>query len=308
MQNTSHTSRSGGFSFGGLPDVLLDGIFDYSGLPEIAACAAASVELRSALRRRTPALQRRLVLRRFPILTTIIGDDATDTPTPRELFQSQTRLYAEDPAPFPGLAQGSLDGYTFSVEIEIQTHNRTNRTTTPDSIESLFVGRGKVVPGPLAKLRFDIPEGVFNRAWNGRPPPRTADGYDGPDHILYVRLMVSRGDYSRATLGQCRADGYLDQNWQYAPHGIRPRDCSIVFLNFGMWRHGFGEKWAFSWLTGGPNMNSFYSPRTEVEWFAPSEGSESTLDVKFEWEHWNERRPMSTEDFEQALRSYVNWT
>ena len=53
------SSQSPRWSLGDLPDVLLAGALDYSDLGEVAACAAASLQLRDGLRRVAPALQRR---------------------------------------------------------------------------------------------------------------------------------------------------------------------------------------------------------------------------------------------------------
>lgn len=115
--------RSSGFSFGNLPDVLLDGVFDYCDLPELAASAATTVELRVGLRRLSPALERRLVLRRFPILSAVIGDGATDEagmPSPRELFLSQEQLFDETGA-VPYAPHSTLNDYGFVAELELAT-------------------------------------------------------------------------------------------------------------------------------------------------------------------------------------------
>ena len=243
-------------SLGDLPDVLLAGALDYCDLREVAACAAASVQLRDGLRRVAPALQRRLVFRRFPILATI-GDDTAEEPPPRELFLSQTRLFADRPDFAP--LRRAFDDYVFSVEIEIQVSRKITDAdgffTVTSSRESLFVGRGKTLPGSQAQVEFDIPSDVFDRVWSRRPEyhldtqerlERLQRNFLDPTVFaerLFLRLMASKG-YSRARLAQGEADDYenFDTMERFNYSGGR----QILFVKEGMGRHGEAD--ALDWL------------------------------------------------------------
>lgn len=295
MQNTSHTSRSGGFSFGGLPDVLLDGIFDYSGLPEVAACAAASVDLRDGLQRNSPALERRLVLRRFPILATIRAD-AAEEPSPRELFLSQNLLFAPRPVYRP--LNRSINDYVFSVELELQISRQSGQEVLDEVVshESIFVGTGVLNGDPGVTIQFDIPEGVFARNFDWE-----RDEVITEQRVL-LRLMASKG-YSRARLGQGFADEYYENGERSHPY--------IMFYNLGMgmWQHG--QEQPLDWLTDVQTSNDvYYLPEVEATWEPKDEdeSNASLLLVTFRWVNNFNNEGMTEEEVVQALERYATWT
>jgi len=321
MQNTSHTSRSGGFSFGGLPDVLLDGIFDYSGLPEIAACAAASVELRVGLRRLSPALERRLVVRRFPILSAVIGDGATDEagmPSPRELFLSQEQLFDETGA-VPYAPHNTLNDYGFVAELELATieHDPVEDHYFVASRESIFVGKGQAL-GNRADIRFNIPGGVFIRAW-----PATEWHVPTAETRVSLRVMATRGRYSRARLGQgdafdCEEENKGDSRGRHG-HGRR-----IHFENMGLMQHGETAENS-EWMRQTANHyipEMFDDPHTHPEIFASWEvygwnfppyndpDRHSTIRVEFRWSSQSSEdvQNMTAAEVAIALERHVNWT
>ena len=92
---------------------LLREVLSYSELRTLAASASACRALRDAV---PPKLAHKLVLRKFPILSTIV-DASTPMPPARELFESQTRLFdGETPDVSP---THSLDEYVFSLELTV---------------------------------------------------------------------------------------------------------------------------------------------------------------------------------------------
>ena len=275
-------------SLGDLPDVLLAGALDYCDLREVAACAAASVQLRDGLRRVAPALQRRLVLRRFPILSTIDAS-AEAPPPPRELFLSQTRLFAAERPALPPLSR-SFDEYVFSIELELVISHRSDQGVVTTSRESIFVGKGDTTGGDLhARVDFDIPEDIFNRAW---------ESHRG-DPDLYLRVMASKG-FSRARLGHGKVDLYEGE----IGHGRE-----IVFFNLGLaprrgWRHG--EMEGLDWLQERQlDADYFHTPAVEAYW---TDEVPSTLVLDFRWANPNDDNQMSREDAACALERYANWT
>ena len=278
-----------GFSFSSLPDVLLTGIFDYSGLPEVAACAAASVELRDDLKRLSPALERRLVLRRFPILATIRAD-AAEEPSPRELFLSQNLLFA--PRPVYGPLSRSINDYVFSVELELQISRQSGQEVVV-SHESIFVGTGVLNGDPGVTIQFDIPEGVFDRNfdWDSRDEDIT-------EQRVLLRLMASKG-YSRARLGQGFADEYI---------GVDP--CIMFYnLGMGMWQHGQAQP--SDWLTDVQTSNDVYClPQVEANWEPKDEdeSNASLLLVTFRWVDNFNNEDMTKDEVVQALERYATWT
>ena len=279
-------------SLGDLPDVLLAGALDYSDLGEVAACAAASIQLRDGLRRVAPALQRRLVLRRFPILSTIDAS-AEEPPPPRELFLSQTRLFAAERPALPPLSR-SFDQYVFSIELELVVSHSGDQGVVTTSRESIFVGKGEVIGGELhAQVSFEIPKDVFNRAWESRVyRPR-------PD--LYLRVMASKG-FSRARLGHGTVDNYEDHaNAQV-----------MMFYNLGLapsrgWRHG--EMDGLDWLQGRQlDADNFHIPTVEAYWDLTEDEVVSTFVLDFQWANQNDDREMTREDAARALEHYAKWT
>jgi SHAQKYF class myb-like DNA-binding protein len=303
-------------SLGDLPDVLLAGALDYSDLGEVAACAAASVQLRDGLRRVAPALQRRLVLRRFPILSTI-GDDTAEEPPPRELFLSQTRLFADRPAFAP--LRRAFDDYVFSLELELKISRRSDQGVVTTSRESIFVGRGKTSPCSEAQVEFDIPSDVFDRVWSRRPEyhldtherlERLQRNFLDPTVFaerLFLRLMASKG-YSRARLGQGEADDYenFDTMERFNYSGGR----QILFINLGMgeWRHGEAD--ALDWLRDEMEASetyNFFLPAVTASWNLEGEG-DSKLRMDFELEEDGRNNPMTREKAAEALERYANWT
>ena len=289
-----------GVSIEDFPDVLLAGILDFSGLGEIAACAAASAELRDGLKRLSPGLERRLVFRRFPMLE-MIGDDTNEEePPPRELFLSQTRLFAERPR-FAPLSR-SIDDYVFCAELELLSSRRSDQGAVITARESIFVDTGGAYGGPRAEIHFYIPGGLLDRAFQFS----LGDDDDSAFvHEVHLRLMASRG-YSRARLGQGVADEY-------------ERDRRIEFYNLGIGGAALqhGPPQASDWLVDIgdmynklPSIEAIWEPLDEDDimyWPRPEPGA-SGLTVNFRWSDNFHNADMSGEEVVQALERYATWT
>mmetsp|Transcript_11125 Transcript_11125/g.33186 ORF Transcript_11125/g.33186 Transcript_11125/m.33186 type:complete len:302 (-) Transcript_11125:24-929(-) len=186
-----------------LPGDVLDAVLSFSDLRTLPA-AAASSEFRDGFARCCPALARKLVLRRFPILASVAGNDRS----PRELFLSGVRIFPETlprrpPMDVPTTA---LTDYAFSLEIELRrrvilaTNGKGRKRTGPDRRETVYVGSANAILQDGAM--FTIPAGIFERCYPER-------GGETPGaYVLkpYMRVMASRRTASRglefARLGQ----------------------------------------------------------------------------------------------------------
>ena len=121
----------------GLPDEVLLEVLNFSGLREFGACAAASSEIRGGLKRLSPALGYKLVLRRFPILAVMFeGAETTELPPPRELFESQARMTRPPPTGY--IPTRGLDDYTFLLQVELHDEDVEGETTYT---ETLWAGK-----------------------------------------------------------------------------------------------------------------------------------------------------------------------
>ena len=123
---------------------LLREVLSYSELRTLAASAATCRALLDAV---PPKLAHMLVLRKFPILSTIV-DAAKPMPPARELFESQARLF-DAPPPTVAPTRG-LDEYVFSLELTVD--------------DSKYVGAGVVQDDAAgAQIRFTgIPKAFWD--------------------------------------------------------------------------------------------------------------------------------------------------
>ncbi len=146
------------------PEDVLGAIIAFVDLPMRFACVAASRTTRDACTRLSPRLENSLVLKRFPLLTTV-----TDIRTaPRELFRTFTDFEARN-SPFarpPQTTASGLEAFTLSLELVVGKWSQGETRTVFRTHESVFVGtgrRGQSQPGRTA-YEWTVPEGVFQRA------------------------------------------------------------------------------------------------------------------------------------------------
>ena len=124
---------------------LLREVLSYSDLRTLAAGASTCRALLDAV---PPKLAHELVVRKFPILSTIV-DASTPMPPARELFESQALLFgAPPPAVVPSRG---LDEYVLSLELTVDG--------------SKHVGTGVVLDNTEAQIRFTgIPKALWDAA------------------------------------------------------------------------------------------------------------------------------------------------
>ena len=252
----------------GLPEDVTTSVLSYSDLRGVAACAAASSELKRCLARLSPDLEHRLVLRRFPLLATVAEHVDAE---PRELFYSQMHLFEERPHRNLAPTRG-LDEYIFSLEIEFQQRDSLMNIVHR---ESVFVGTGSPTEGS-ATLKFHPPADRWEEAVES-------------DMNIFVRVMATkRFEKGRARLGQGSVDDFYD---------------GLIFYSLGRMRHevetgprptsfldqSIGDAWGNEW----PELNG--------KWGV------SDFDLHFAWENPNDSREMSVEDACLALEHYVTW-
>ena len=121
---------------------LVREVLSYSDLRTLAAGAATCRALLEAV---PPKLAHELVVRKFPILSTIV-DAAKPMPPARELFESQSRLF-DAPPPTVAPTRG-LDEYVFSLELTVDGSN--------------YIGTG-VLDEAEAQIRFTgIPKALWD--------------------------------------------------------------------------------------------------------------------------------------------------
>jgi hypothetical protein len=252
----------------GLPEDVTTSVLSYSDLRGVAACAAASSELKRCLARLSPDLEHRLVLRRFPLLATVAEHVDAE---PRDLFYSQMNLFEERPHRNLAPTRG-LDEYVFSLEIEFQQRDSLMNIVHR---ESVFVGTGSPTEGS-ATLKFHPPADRWEEAVES-------------DMNIFVRVMATkRFEKGRARLGQGSVDDFYD---------------GLIFYSLGRMRHevetgprptsfldqSIGDAWGNEW----PELNG--------KWGV------SDFDLHFAWENPNDSREMSVEDACLALEHYVTW-
>ena len=123
---------------------LLREVLSYS---DLRTLAAGAVTCRALLEAVPPKLAHELVVRKFPILSTIV-DASKAMPPARELFESQARLF-DAPPPTVAPTRG-LDEYVFSLELTVD--------------DSKYVGAGVVQDDAAgAQIRFTgIPKAFWD--------------------------------------------------------------------------------------------------------------------------------------------------
>ena len=258
----------------GLPEDVTTSVLSYSDLRGVAACAAASSELKRCLARLSPDLEHRLVLRRFPLLATVAEHVDAE---PRDLFYSQMKLFEEDGPSQRLVPTRGLDEYIFSLEIEFHQMNGHSIVHR----EAVFVGSGSPLEGS-AILKFHPPADLFERAVTA-----VESGMN-----IFVRVMATkRFEKGRARLGLGGPDdlteGVIFEFWSFGSmrHEVETGPRPTSFINQSIDENG-GSEW----------------PELDGQWCY-----DSGFDLHFRWENPHGSRTMSVEDACLALEHYVTW-
>ena len=283
-----------------LGDDPTSSILSYSDLRGWAACAAASSAFNRCLKRLSPHLEHRLVLRRFPLLATVAEEMDPDRTAPRELFYSQMYLFEERQSR-PLAPTRGLDDYIFSLQIECNPRGEGDRQR-----ESIFVGIGSPTlwqppwtEEALAAIEFHPPADVF---------ARVADHFydrDFDDAVMdiHVRVMATkRFEKGRARLGQGSVNDFTDGTDGRARAGGRH---SFIFRDLDTMRKSlaYGE--------GGTDARPLAGRRVDWRGEGPEllgKWSSSAFTFTFNWDPIGDNNHfMTVEDVCLALEHYVTW-
>ena len=154
-------------SFDELPEDALGAIASFSDIKTLT-CVATCRALRDAAAKLRPRLEHSLVLKRFPLLTTL-ETSPTGAPAPHELFRTFAG-YSDGDSRRPPRSQPTtaLDDYTFLLEFFLWDRKTKNKD------RSVFVTTGTLSPGvgaqPTPSFEFTIPGAIMDDAARLRRP------------------------------------------------------------------------------------------------------------------------------------------
>ena len=203
---------------------LLREVLSYSELRTLAASAATCRALLDAV---PPKLAHMLVLRKFPILSTIV-DAAKPMPPARELFESQARLFdAETPTVSP---THSLDEYVFSLELTVGTLKHVGTGVALDDAEE-------------ARICFAIPKAFWDLA--------TLRGVVGRRTGIRANIMATRrGTLRRAALYSGRYDMLAGSTIHFESNRIPSKNSTVDWVS----------------AANGDDRNLYFKPLIFPEW------------------------------------------
>ena len=199
-------------SFDDLPEDALGAIASFSDIKTLT-CVATCRALRDAAAKLSPRLEHALVLKKFPLLGTVVKSPE-GSPAPGELFSTYTRYFPEGPRRRPARPEPTtaLDAYTLSLELELwkrtpapaQKGRRRRRAPTPQKteIKSIWVGAGTCIDsGPNSgAYEFAIPAGVYDKAM----------GFEHREWRLTAKVMASRRVDGRLQFAKLFKGGIMD--------------------------------------------------------------------------------------------------
>ena len=290
----------------GLPADVLATVLGYSDLREVAACAAASSELKRGLASLPPGFERSLVIRRFPILSVVEDAQAESTTTPRDLF----RLFCEQPSRAHISPTTTLRDYGFLLEIELRDKAVTEFYSTQFnqcmSRESLFLGTGLLREGEPSVIEFRPPRSVFARV---SALARDSEGnfIKFRPHVHFRVMATRRGvqglQLARLHCGPARLNKHTDSfGFQMDSRALGHYDGSEAAKS----RCWFEEELY--------EYNAQHTPTVQLDWYHPvSSALSTTARLSFHWYHpdgddvnqWH--IPMDDISACNALEHYANW-
>ncbi len=181
---------------------LLREVLSYSDLRMLAASAATCRALLDAV---PPKLAHMLVLRKFPILSTIV-DAAKPMPPARELFESQARLF-DDETPDVSPTH-SLDEYVFSLELTVGTLKHVGTGVALDDAEE-------------ARICFAIPKAFWGLASLAL----------SRDRIRANIMATRRGTLRRAALYSGRYDMLAGSTIHFESNRIPSKNSTVDWVS-----------------------------------------------------------------------------
>ena len=286
-------TRSGGRL--GLPEDVLGAVLQFGDLRARFACVCSTRELKEGHARLSPEHERKLILRRFPLLAAAVQGSAT-TRSPRELFLSQAQLFdalrGRRDIPPPTWGQ---DAYTFCLELEMTEPTTEDESVTRQEVFfSIYAGTSS---RGFETLEFEIPEGVWER---------------------FHPLAVSPTEYiaGRGRLMVIRRNGSFLERAPLYDGTIEAFDDQDNSFEFDLTPWPSKEDAAIEWVREvNRNLDLACEPDLLVRWHADSlddaNDGGSTLAATFRWFHGSGQRDfddMDSDEILQLLQHYVAWS
>ena len=288
-------------SFDDLPEDALGAIASFSDIKTLT-CVATCQALRDAAAKLSPRLEHALVLKKFPLLGTVVKSPE-GSPAPGELFSTYTRYFPEGPRRRPARPEPTtaLDAYTLSLELELWKRTpapaqkgRRKRATTPQKteIKSIWTGAGTFIDaGPNnGAYEFDIPAGVYDKAM----------GFEHREWRLTAKVMASRRVDGRLQFAKLFKGGIMDVmddgtimfDWENVPHSRKNKGLD--------WQR---RTYLDSEMYVDPQLHLFWS--AESSHFSRPK---SKVEARFVFSTEYDDNNMTLSDACLCLEHYVEWS
>ena len=287
--------------FEDLPEDALGAVASFFDI-ETLTCVATCRALRDAAAKLSPRLEHSLVLRRYPLLGTVVKSPE-GSPAPGELFSTYTRYFPEGPRRRPARPEPTttLDAYTLSLELELWKRTpapaqkgRRKRATTPQKteIKSIWTGAGTFIDaGPNnGAYEFDIPAGVYDKAM----------GFEHREWRLTAKVMASRRVDGRLQFAKLFKGGIMDVmddgtimfDWENVPHSRKNKGLD--------WQR---RTYLDSEMYVDPQLHLFWS--AESSHFSRPK---SKVEARFVFSTEYDDNNMTLSDACLCLEHYVEWS
>ena len=287
--------------FDDLPEDALGAIASFSDIKTLT-CVATCRALRDAAAKLSPRLEHALVLKKFPLLGTVVKSPE-GAPAPGELFSTYTRYFPEGPRRRPARPEPTtaLDAYTLSLELELWKRTpapaqkgRRRRAPTPQKteIKSIWVGAGTCIDsGPNSgAYEFAIPAGVYDKAM----------GFEHREWRLTAKVMASRRVDGRLQFAKLFKGGIMDVmddgtimfDWENVPHSRKNKGLD--------WQR---RTYLDSEMYVDPQLHLFWS--AESSHFSRPK---SKVEARFVFSTEYDDNNMTLSDACMCLEHYVEWS
>ena len=284
------------------PEDVLGAIIAFVDLPMRFTCVVACGAMRDAAAKLSPRLEHALVLKKFPLLGTVVRSPE-GAPAPGELFSTYTRYFPEGPRRRPARPEPTtaLDAYTLSLELELWKRTpapaqkgRRKRATTPQKteIKSIWTGAGTFIDaGPNnGAYEFDIPAGVYDKAM----------GFEHREWRLTAKVMASRRVDGRLQFAKLFKGGIMDVmddgtimfDWENVPHSRKNKGLD--------WQR---RTYLDSEMYVDPQLHLFWS--AESSHFSRPK---SKVEARFVFSTEYDDNNMTLSDACLCLEHYVGWS
>ena len=277
--------------FDDLPEDALGAIASFSDI-KMLTCIATCRALRDATAKLSPRLEHSLVLKRFPLLTTV-ASSPNGAPAARDLFRTFAGFGVYPPPRAEPTV--SLDAYTLLLELYVvdrRTLSEDRRTWGKQ--KSVFVGTGTLVPqaSALATPNFDftIPASVWEEV-----DDLTNGFWDLRARVVAMRRVGGRLQF--ASLFDAGVDNFGEAGVDFEWVGIPPNK-----KNEGL-----------RWHKDSCDENDLYcQPELRLFWAVESQGfmnRQSKLEAHFIlWTENNGSDEMNLTDTCLCLEHWVGWS